>query len=73
MSFAEYEKTDALGLAELVKNRDVTALEVVEEAITRAEAFNPRLNAIVFKAFDSARERANTVKAQGLFAGVPSC
>jgi amidase len=72
MSFAEYEKYDALGLAELIRNRDVTALEVVDAAIARAEALNPALNAIVFKAFDSARERAKNIRAEGLFAGVPT-
>lgn len=70
MSFAEYDSYDALGLAELVRNRDVSALEVVDAAIARAEALNPTLNAIVFKTFDAARERARDAKTDGLFAGV---
>lgn len=72
MSFAEYEDYDALGLAELVRSRDVSALEVVDAAIARAEALNPTLNAIVFKAFDTAREWAKNSKTDRLFAGVPT-
>jgi len=38
---------DALGLAALVKAGEVTPLELVEEAIRRIEAVNPRLNAVI--------------------------
>jgi amidase len=72
MPFAEYGDHDALGLAELVRNRDIGALEVVDEAIARAEALNPKLNAIVFEAFEAARQRARTSSPDGLFAGVPT-
>lgn len=72
MAFAEYEKHDALGLAELVKAKKVTPLELVDEAIARAERLNPKLNAIVFKAFDQAREAAKSAKPEGTFAGVPT-
>ncbi len=70
MGFAEYDRYDALGLAELVDKGEVTALELLEEAIARAERVNPRLNAIVIRMHDIARER---VKAplSGPFAGVP--
>jgi len=36
------------GLAELIAARQVTPAEVLEAAIARAEAVNPRLNAIVW-------------------------
>ena len=72
MSFTEYESYDALGLAELVRNRDVSALEVVDAAIARAEALNPTLNAIVFKAFVASRERATYANTPSLVAGLPT-
>ena len=38
--FAEYGAYDGLGLAELVKNGEVTASELVEAAIHRTEDLN---------------------------------
>jgi Asp-tRNA(Asn)/Glu-tRNA(Gln) amidotransferase A subunit family amidase len=37
---------DAVGLAERIRRREVTATEVAEAAIARAEAVNPAINAI---------------------------
>jgi amidase len=71
MAFAEYEKYDALGLADLVKKKKISPRELVDEAIARAEQLNPKLNAIVYKAYDEARAVAKTAKPSGLFAGVP--
>jgi amidase len=70
MRFAEYGRYDAIGLAELIRNKDITALEAVDEAIARAEEANPKLNAIVFKAYDRARDAAKT-NPQGPLGGVP--
>ncbi len=53
-----YETYDGVGLAELVATKEVTALEVVDAAIARVEALNPKLNAIVHTSFDRARARA---------------
>ena len=47
MAFAEYAHYDGLGLAELVAKKQVTPLELVEEAIARIEKHNPTLNAVV--------------------------
>lgn len=66
----EYVKYDATGLAELIRARDVSATEVVEAAITRADAINPKINAIVTPMYDEARARART-PADGALAGVP--
>jgi len=71
MGFAEYGNFDALGLAELIAKKEISAREVVDEAIARAEALNPVLNAIVFKAFNQARERALSDLPRGPFTGVP--
>ncbi len=55
MAFTEYSEYDGLGLGELVRRGDVSAPELVEEAIARIERQNPVLNAVVHKAYDAAR------------------
>ncbi|MCP3997134.1 MAG: amidase [bacterium] len=70
-TFDEYDQYDAVGLAELVAAGDVTAGELVEEAIERVEALNPRLNAVVAKRYGQARKQAVGGGATGPFAGVP--
>ena len=42
MGIAEYDTLDGLGLADLVRRREVTAAELLEEAIARAERVNPK-------------------------------
>ncbi|MDE2133606.1 MAG: amidase [Alphaproteobacteria bacterium] len=71
MAFSEYNRTDGLGLAEHVANKDVTAAELLEEAIARAERLNPALNAIVYKDYERARAVARGPLPAGPFAGVP--
>jgi amidase len=39
--FAEYERYDALGLADLVRRKAVSPLDLLEAAIERVEARNP--------------------------------
>lgn len=71
MSIAQYSNYDGLGLAELVRKKEVSAPELLEAAIERAEKHNPKLNAIVYKAYDQAREAAKSLSAAGPFQGVP--
>ncbi|MFE0462517.1 amidase [Kitasatospora sp. NPDC058965] len=70
MEYAEYREYDAVGLAELVAGRKVSAGELLEVAIARAEAVNGKLNAIVAPMYEVARERARG-ELGGPFAGVP--
>lgn len=67
-NYADY---DGLGLAELVRNRDVTPSELLQAATERIERHNPKLNAVVYKAYDEAREAAKGPLADGPFKGVP--
>ena len=67
----DYGKFDALGLADLVRRGEVTALELVDEAIRRTESVNGELNAVITEMFDHGRERAKQVLGDGPFAGVP--
>ena len=70
MEYADYRVHDAVGLAALVAAGQVTAAELVETAIARAEAVNPALNAIVTPMYEPARERAAR-PLTGPFGGVP--
>lgn len=62
MPLENYSEYDGLGLAELVKNKDVTPSELTEEAIARIEKHNPALNGVIFKAYDQARSDAKAGK-----------
>lgn len=70
MKFEEFRQLDGLGLAKLVEQKEVSAQELLEVAIARAEAVNPTLNAIVNPMYEIARKRARE-SLQGPFAGVP--
>ena len=67
----EYANHDALGLADLIRRGDVTASEVLEAAIRRAEAIDPTINAVVLKHYDLARATLPQGKPSGLLGGVP--
>jgi amidase len=67
----DYAEYDGLGLAELVRTKQVTAAELVEAAIGRIERHNPALNAVVYKGYDDARRWAAAALPDGPFTGVP--
>ncbi len=62
---------DAVSTAQAIKSGDVSALEVVNAAISRAEKINPAINAIVTPYYDTAREQAAAAPA-GAWFGVPT-
>lgn len=62
---------DALGLAELVAKRKVSPSELLEDAIARAEALNPRFNFIAQRHYDFAKAAIAKGLPQGPFTGVP--
>ncbi len=70
-SFNDYDKYDGLGLAELVRKREVKPSELVEEAISRIEKLNPQLNAVIYKMYEQARKAADGDLPDGPFQGVP--
>ena len=47
MSLAEYARHDALGLAALVANKDVSPRELAALAMRAIDAVNPALNAVI--------------------------
>jgi amidase len=62
---------DAVDQAALVKNGEVTPLELLEAAIERIERIDPVLNAVVIRWFDHARDTARGELPDGPFRGVP--
>lgn len=62
---------DALGLAALVKAREISPTELLEAAIARAESMNPRFNFMAQKHYDYARGAIARGLPQGPFTGVP--
>lgn len=71
MRIPEYDSLDAVALAGLVARRELTASELLEAALERADARNPRLNAITSRYDDDARRRASGPLPAGPLAGVP--
>jgi len=62
---------DATAQADLVRRGDVSATELVEAAIGRIEAVNPKLDAVIRTRFDQARAEAAGSLPGGPFRGVP--
>lgn len=68
----EYARHDGLGLADLVNRGEVSAAELLEAALARAEQVNPKLNALVRIYAEDARQAAKNFVPKGeKFAGVP--
>jgi amidase len=62
---------DATAQADLVRRGEVSPAELVEAAITRIEAVNPKLDAVIRTRFDAARREAQSSLPDGPFRGVP--
>ncbi len=62
---------DATAQAELVRNKEVQPIELVEAAIERIDHLNPTINAVILRMYDYAREAAAGKLQSGPFAGVP--
>ena len=71
MSSKDLHALDATAQAELVRNGEVSPVELVEAAIAAAERLNPDLNAIIHEFYDQAREEAAGDLPDGPFRGVP--
>lgn len=71
MTTGDFGEFDATALAALVRGREVSALELVDDAIRRCEQVNGRLNAVVTDMFEQARARARVAAPSGPLAGVP--
>ena len=71
MNMDELISYDATGLATLVRQKQIKAVELVDASIERIERFNPTLNAVVTPMFEQARKAAAGKLIDGPFSGVP--
>jgi amidase/6-aminohexanoate-cyclic-dimer hydrolase len=71
MTFKEYGDYDAVGLADLVRRKQVGRRELLDEAIARTERLDPKLNAVVVRHDDFAYQQIERGLPEGPFAGVP--
>jgi amidase len=69
--FIDYDKYDGLGLAELVRKKEIKPADLVEEAISRIERLNPQLNVVIYKMYELARKAVDGDLPDGPFKGVP--
>jgi amidase/6-aminohexanoate-cyclic-dimer hydrolase len=71
MAFKEYGNYDGVGLADLVRKKQVSAGELLDEAIARTARVDPQINAVVVKHYDYARKQIDRGLPDGPFTGVP--
>ena len=71
MKAAEYRSYDALGLARLIAERQVSPREVLDVAISQVEMLNPALNAVVHTTYDRAAQIVEADLPETPLAGVP--
>lgn len=62
---------DALALAELVRTKQISALELLDATIERCEHLDAKLNALSIKHYDKARQDIINGLPEGPFKGVP--
>lgn len=71
MTFSEYRQYDAIGLAQLIRSKQVSADEVLQAALNRLDEVNPKINVLAH----DLRERAFAEKfpkhEKALLSGVP--
>ena len=71
MAFKEYGSYDGMGLAELIRKKQVSAGELLDEAIGRTVRVDPAINAVVVKHYDYAQRQIDHGLPDGPFAGLP--
>jgi amidase len=71
MQASEYQRYDGIGLAELVRSRQVTPDELLDVALASVARVNPKLNAVVHMQEATARASIAQGLPRGPFAGVP--
>src|SRR5438552_15866281 len=70
-SIIDFANYDGLGLAELVRRKDISAKELLDAAIARVDATNPVLNAIITRMDEHGRAAIASGLPSGPFTGVP--
>lgn len=71
MNFEEYRRHDAVGLADLVAKGEVNPSELLETAVERMAAVNPKINAVTMDLTEWGRQDVKRDIWGGPLAGVP--
>jgi amidase len=71
MAFKDYGSYDAVGLADLVRKKEVSPTELLGEAIARTAKVDREINAVVVKHFEYAERQIDKGLPEGPFTGVP--
>lgn len=71
MQFDEYRRHDALGLARLIRQGEVSRQEVLDAALQRLAAVNPMVNAVTYLHAAAVDPGGPRLDGDGPFAGVP--
>ncbi|TYS27524.1 amidase [Bacillus pumilus] len=71
MNVKEYMTYDAIGLAALVRNKQVSPEELMQAAFARLNEVNPELNAVIQTRQDQVVKESQSLQTHQPFAGVP--
>ncbi len=69
MLIKEYVDLDAIGVAQLISTRQVSAYEILESAIEQIETINPKINAVICEFYDLARKQLDEANKNALLYG----
>jgi amidase len=71
MNLSEYARYDGLGLADLIRNKEVTAKELAELVLAGVQKINPEINAVI-EVYNERVEKADELLLpEAPFSGVP--
>ena len=71
MELTEYAHYDGLGLAQLVRKKEITAAELARLALAGVRALNPKLNAVIETYDERIETIGNKLRLEAPFCGVP--
>ncbi|MEM1244458.1 MAG: amidase [Pseudomonadota bacterium] len=71
MKISEYVRCDLLSLSHLLKQKQVSPVEVLEVTMDLIEKINPKINAVTTKIYDYAKAELENCDMQAPLAGVP--
>ena len=71
MNLQEYVQYDGMGLAELVRKKELSAQELATLALEAVAKVNPQINAVIEVYVDRVETAGTGVDREALFAGVP--
>lgn len=71
MKFSEYRQYDAIGLADLIRRKEVSSDEVFQAALNRLDEVNPKLNVLAHDLRERAAKEKFPKHNKALLSGVP--